>query len=99
MTGPDSLLSKAFAMADGSTQAALLNDAGRNLRRVCGEERFDAQCCFIVDDLNGDGRDLIKRLAAFIAADEQTPRIEKRTEYVTEVVKRRVDEDGAEVLS
>jgi hypothetical protein len=86
----DTVLGKVFALLDDSEQADFLNSTGRNLRRVCSGD-MDGQLCRIVDKLDGDGRDFIERLAAFIEYDRQTPQVHKRIVY-EDVVEKRVVE-------
>lgn len=71
----DTMLGKVFALSDAEEQAGFLNSAGRNLRRACVDGIEDMQLFRIVDHLDGNGRDLIKRLAATIECDEQTPKV------------------------
>ena len=90
------MLGKVFAFCGDEEQAQFLNEAGRNLRRTCGDVgHLDMQCCMIVDHLDGNGRELIKRLADFIRCDEETPQVVKRVVYEDEVRAREGEGAGA----
>jgi hypothetical protein len=95
----DSLLGKVFAACDADEQAEFLNSAGREARRTwrdpLGIGGYDTQVSRIVDELDGDGRALIKRLAEFIISDEETPVIVKRVVYEDVVEPRPVAEEPA----
>jgi hypothetical protein len=88
------MLGKVFALCGSDEQAEFLNVAGKTLRRACDDSAaFEAQCCWIVDKLDGNGRDLIERLAAFIEHDKETPLVVKRVVYEDVVEKRVVEEE------
>lgn len=89
------MLGKVFAFCTDDEQAQFLNEAGKTLRRSCGDiSHLDMQCCMIVDKLDGDGRELIKRLAEFIKSDEETPQVVKRVVYEDEVRAREGEGSG-----
>jgi hypothetical protein len=93
----DTMLGKVFATCGAEEQAEFLNTAGRTLRRVCEDaQAMDTQCCWIVDKLDGNGRDLVKRIASFIAHDEETPHVVHRVVYQDEIVPRPVEAEGVE---
>jgi hypothetical protein len=93
----DAMLGKVFALCGSDEQAEFLNVAGKTLRRACEDgAAFEAQCCWIVDKLDGNGRDLVKRLAAFIAHDEETPHVVHRVVYQDEIVPRPVEAEEVE---
>ena len=67
MSFPLSLRSLAFAHADGTEQAEMLNSMGRELFVSCrGDRGFEMQCCFLTQKLNNDGIALIERLSEFV---------------------------------
>lgn len=93
----DSMLGRLFAVCGSDEQADFLNAAGQTMRRTCEDAAaMDMQACWIVDRLDGNGRDLVKRLAAFIAHDEETPRVEKRIIYEDVIVRREVEAEPGE---
>jgi hypothetical protein len=64
-----------FALSSAEEQAEMLNEAGRAARRTwqrafTEDASLDSQCLAVVDELDADGKALIKRLASFIASDE-----------------------------
>lgn len=73
MSTLDTILGRAFAHADSEHQAELLNAAGRDARRSWGD-RFETQCCAIVDALDEDGRALIEKLADYVRSDREARR-------------------------
>jgi hypothetical protein len=93
----DSMLGRLFGLCGSDEQAEFLNAAGKSLRRAAEDNSaIDMQCCWIVDHLDDAGRDLVKRLAAFIEHDETTPRVEKRVVYEDVIVRREVEEPPEE---
>lgn len=67
-----STFAKLFALATDLEQAAMLNEAGRTLRRVSDNNAMlDIQLCRVADALDSDGKALVVRLAAFLASDEE----------------------------
>jgi hypothetical protein len=88
----DAMLGAIFAHLGADEQAAFLNGAGKGLRRCCADSQaLDSQACWIVDRLDGNGRDFVKRLASFIQHDEETPQIVKRVVYEDVIEKRPVE--------
>jgi hypothetical protein len=81
-------LGKLFALCTADEQGEFLNAAGRNLRRACVDGDEDMQLMRIVDRLDGTGRELVKRLADFVRADEEAPHVVHRVVYQDEVVPR-----------
>ncbi len=94
----DSILGQVFAMCTDEEQAAFLNSAGREARRMwrdtelCG---YDMQVSRIVDHLDGDGRELVRRLADCIRSDEDAPRVVKRIVYEDVIEPRPIEADPA----
>lgn len=69
------MLGRVFALSDAEEQAEFLNEAGRTLRASCrltdGSEEM--QYCRIHDHLDADGKNMVRRLFAFIDALESKP--------------------------
>lgn len=65
----DDLLGQVFAMAYDEVQARFLNTVGRTARRTWKD--YELQCCRVADRLDRDGKEFVKRLAAFVESDER----------------------------
>ena len=63
----DSILAKAFSIANANEQAAMLNAMARELYIGCrGKSNFEMQLCFMSDHLNADGIALINSLHDYV---------------------------------
>ena len=60
----------AFANTDAEAQADMINQMGKLLKMLCGSN-FDMQACFIAENLDKHGEDLIKSLRSFIRFNEE----------------------------
>ena len=75
----DPILAKAFACADSTEQAGMIDSFARELYVVCGGRfnrsaplsGYEPQCCDIAKKLGKDGIKFIKDLAAFIDLREK----------------------------
>ena len=75
----DPILAKAFACADSTEQAALIDSFARELWVICGGRfskhsalaGYEPQCCDIAKKLKADGKKFIKDLHAFIELYEK----------------------------
>jgi hypothetical protein len=75
----DPILAKAFAVADATEQAGLIDAMARELFVVCGGRfarhsalaGYEPQCCEISRKLTKDGVQFIKDLHAFIELREE----------------------------
>ena len=75
----DPILAKAFACADATEQAGMIDAMARELFVVCGGRfarhsplaGYEPQCCEISRKLTKDGIQFIKDLAAFIELREK----------------------------
>lgn len=72
----DPILAKAFAVADATEQAGLIDSMARELFVVCGGRGglvggYEGQCCEISRKLSKDGIAFIKDLHAFLRLREE----------------------------
>lgn len=63
----DSVLAKAFSVANAQEQAEMLNAMARELYVSCrGKTNWEMQLCFLSDKLNADGIALINALHEYV---------------------------------
>lgn len=68
------MLGKVFALCTDEEQAQFLNEAGKALKVVCDAadgQGEDMQLLRIADELDWHGKRFIKKLAEFLASEEE----------------------------